>query len=358
MSFGRLSCRLAGCLTGRLQVVVWRLAGGSAEATPPPKLTLTRVCPVVLLRRYGDIVATPLHGWEQAICVTMMLTGSLLYAYLVGSFCGLAANLSPDVLRFRQDLTDLNKFLSAHRVPAGLAYQLREYMHQTLYLRHAATGNRMLTQLASKLRNEVALTIHEKWLFKIELLHEDCEEGLILELAFALRLQIFPPGDSCPVGHLYIVSRGSALFAGRAYLAGTSWGEADALLTSDYLRFPIPASAISYLFSYSIDGDTLRQTMSQKKYPDAAVRLRYRQVKWIVRRGIVRKAEEHLAAQNEVHLRLRARGAPLAQKAAACSRSMWPQHVAKARGCSTRPQQATAATAHRSIPICCRGTIV
>ena len=48
----------------------------------------------------------------------MMLTGSMLFAYLVGSFCGLAANLSPDIVRFRQDLTDLNKFLTANAIPA------------------------------------------------------------------------------------------------------------------------------------------------------------------------------------------------------------------------------------------------
>ena len=251
---------------------------------------------------YGDVVATETNVAEQAICVCMMLSGSLLFAYLVGSFCGLAANLSPDIVRFRQDLTDLNKFLTANAIPPGLRYQLREYMHQTLHLRTAATGNRLLSGCASRLRNEVALTVNERWLNKIELLNE-CEDGLVLELAFALALQIFPPGDSCPLGHIYIVCRGSALFAGRAYAHGACWGEAEALLLSDRLRFPIPASAISYLFTYSIDGATLRQMMSQHKYPDASQRLRRRQVQWIVRRGIVRFAEErnHLPSPPPTH---------------------------------------------------------
>ena len=47
----------------------------------------------------------------------MMLTGSLLFAYVVGSFCGHATNMSPDMMRFRQDMTDLNKFLAANRIP-------------------------------------------------------------------------------------------------------------------------------------------------------------------------------------------------------------------------------------------------
>ena len=117
----------------------------------------------------------------------------------------------------------------------------------------------------------------------------------MLELAFALTLRIFPPGDSCPIGSIYIVSRGAAIFAGRAYTASQSWGEPEALLVSERLQFPIPAQAINYLFAYSIDGETLRATMSQAKYPDAAYRMRRRQVIWIVRRGIVRLAKERLA---------------------------------------------------------------
>jgi len=243
---------------------------------------------------YGDVVATPLNISEQVICVCMMLSGSLLFAYLVGSFCGLAANLSPDVMRFRQDLTDMNKFLTANAIPPALRYQLREYMHQTVHLRHVATGNRLLSDLAPKLRNEVALQMNERWLQKIDLINDECEPGLVLELAFALALHIYPPGDSCPVGSIYIVSRGAALFAGRAYLPGMSWGEPEALLTSDNLRFPIPAMAINYLFAYSIEGDNIRATMSQLKYPDACARMRRRQLQWIIRRGLVHAANEKM----------------------------------------------------------------
>jgi len=195
---------------------------------------------------YGDVVATPLKFVEQLICVCMMLSGSLLFAYLVGSFCGLAANLSPDVVSFRQDLTELNRFLAQNSIPNQLRYRLREYMHQTVTLRRAHTSNRLLNELAPKLRNEVALTINRKWLQKIDLLAEGCEEAIVLELAFSLHLQVFPPSETCPIGQLYIVSRGAALFAGRAFLFGKTFGEGDALLTNPKLRSSVAAAAISY----------------------------------------------------------------------------------------------------------------
>jgi len=215
---------------------------------------------------YGDVVATPLQFNEQMVCVIMMFTGSLLYAYLVGSFCGLAANLAPDVVSFRHDLTDLNRFLTQNNIPHQLRFRLREYMHQVVFLRRAATSNRLLDQLAPKLRNEAALCFNGKWLAKIDLL-DDIEEGCILELAFMLHFQIFPPGEQCPIGNVYVVSRGAALFAGRVFLQGKSWGEADALLTSPRLRSLATAIAISYLFTYAIDGEVLRTTLSQLGYP-------------------------------------------------------------------------------------------
>ena len=93
-----------------------------------------------------------------------------------------------------------------------------------------------------------------------------------------MALHIYPPGDSCPIGSIYIVARRAALFTGRAYLPGMSWGEPETLLKSDNLRFPIPAMAINYLFAYSIKGDNIRATISQLKYRDASARMRRRQL--------------------------------------------------------------------------------
>jgi hypothetical protein len=227
------------------------------------------------------------------MCVLMMLLGSLAFAYLVGSFCGLAANLSPEVVSFRQDLTNLNHFLNQNHIPDETRYRLREYMHQSLVLRRAAGGEGLLRKLTPRLRNEAALCFNGKYLNIIELL-DTCERGVILELAFALQLQIFPPGESCINGYIYIVTRGAALFSGRVYTVGKSWGEADALLLSERLRSACPALSISYLFTYSIDGEVLRSTMCQARFPIAAARCRWRQIRWLIRRGVVRYAEDEL----------------------------------------------------------------
>ena len=56
----------------------------------------------------------------------MMLLGAVLFAQLVGSFCGLASALSPGKAQFRFDLSDLNAVMEAEAVPSGLRFRLRE----------------------------------------------------------------------------------------------------------------------------------------------------------------------------------------------------------------------------------------
>ena len=72
---------------------------------------------------YGDIVPDSMNWAEQLICSAIMLISGMLWGYLIGTFCGLAAALSPSVQAFRADLSSLNveqatsSELAAHLVP-------------------------------------------------------------------------------------------------------------------------------------------------------------------------------------------------------------------------------------------------
>ena len=50
---------------------------------------------------YGDVAATPFRPVEQIICTVMMLFGGMVWSQLIGTFCGVAASLSPGVKEFR-----------------------------------------------------------------------------------------------------------------------------------------------------------------------------------------------------------------------------------------------------------------
>jgi len=250
---------------------------------------------------YGDVAATPFATGEQIICTLMMLLGAVLFAQLVGSFCGLASALSPGKAQFRFDLSDLNAVMEAEAVPSGLRFRLREYMHQTTHLRQAATRQRILGLLSPGIGGELALNMNEKWLASVWFLPPPQasidNRRLHLALARLLDAQVFAPGESCPSGKLYIVSKGRALYAGHVYKLGQSWGSDEALIEEDHLRYKFHAIASGYLWTYTIGGEVLRSVI--RDHPGPAKILRRHQTRRVVQRGMVRAAEEELQARGE-----------------------------------------------------------
>ena len=93
-----------------------------------------------------------------------MVCGALLFAQLVGSFCGLAASMSPEKKEFRHDMSDLNALMQRENIPLQLRFRLREYMHQSKYLRAAKTRARLLSKLSHGMAGQFALQMGRKWL--------------------------------------------------------------------------------------------------------------------------------------------------------------------------------------------------
>ena len=52
--------------------------------------------------------------------------------------------------------------------------------------------------------------------------------------------QVFAPWEFCPCGFMYIVNRGTALWAGRPRHEGSTWGE-DVILDNPGLQVPAPS---------------------------------------------------------------------------------------------------------------------
>ena len=78
----------------------------------------------------GDIHAVPFNTTEQLINTLLVLFGGMLWARLVGTFCGLAAQLEPEVRERRERLSSLNSFMEDVRLPPFLRFRLREYFFE------------------------------------------------------------------------------------------------------------------------------------------------------------------------------------------------------------------------------------
>lgn len=195
---------------------------------------------------YGDIAASQFNVAEQIICVAIMLGTGMLWGYLIGIFCSMAA-LSPDVQQFRDELSQLNNFMNEHKVGNEQRFRLREYMHQTIHLRTSESKRRLLTKLSPSMQGEMSLLVNEATIGRVWYLR-NLEVGLHIYLASKLMPAIFPPAEFCPGGFLYILERGLVLYAGRPKRQGACWGE-DVLLNNADLECDFPAVAVSYTWA-------------------------------------------------------------------------------------------------------------
>jgi hypothetical protein len=87
--------------------------------------------------------------------------------------------------------------------------------------------------------------ISERWLRHVWFL-KDAEDGFMVQLALNLQAAVFAPHEQPPVGNLYIVHRGLAIYNGKVLSQGKVWGE-DMIITNEKFRTEATAWAITYL---------------------------------------------------------------------------------------------------------------
>jgi len=251
---------------------------------------------------YGDIHATAFNVTEQLITTLMILAGGMIWANLVGTFCGLAAQLDPDLRERRERLSILNSFMTDTGLPPFLRYRLREYLFESAAVFKAGRARELLDQVSPALQGEVALTVSTHRLEYVWYL-QAAPTVLKIELASQLRPLLLPQGEQAPPGFLYILERGTAIWCARVLRAPAVWG-ADILLQNEGLQLSFAALAMSYSFVWVLDAESLAKTFAE--FPHATQPLERIRRRWACRRVIVRAAERAVLAQGkQFHGRLR-----------------------------------------------------
>ncbi|KAL3927498.1 MAG: hypothetical protein SGPRY_002796 [Prymnesium sp.] len=144
------------------------------------------------------------------------------------------------------------------------------------------------------MQGEVSLLVNQRWLSKVWYLENGMQLELLIDIASRLKAQVFAPWEFCPAGAMYILHRGTVLWAGRPRAPGSAWGD-DVLLPNKKLHLTFAAIAISYLWVFTIDGGQLHAAIS--KFPESASRLYLISRQWTIRRAVVRHAERQCLAQ-------------------------------------------------------------
>lgn len=232
---------------------------------------------------YGDIAATPRNAVELFVCAALMLIGSMLWAQVLATFVSLLSTMNMEVVEFRQMMDSLNSFMSRHEMPHEMRRRLREYFHQTQHLRIAARQKELIDYMSPSLQSEVAWTCNKQWLQRIWFLREAPVKFLV-SLAKSLSAFVFAPGELAPLGYMYIINRGLALYAGKLLGAGKVWGS-DVILQSESLRIAYCARAMNYLEVFAINREDLE--IVSARFPAMARIIRREAVRLATRRAFI-----------------------------------------------------------------------
>jgi len=241
---------------------------------------------------YGDIAAAGNNSWEQAWCVALMLISSLVWAQVIGTYCGIVAQMNPEANAFHEIMDDLNRFMSREHVPREMRSRLREYFHQSKHLRVAVTQRRLLEAMPPSLKGEVTWVTNSTWIQKIQFLKKSPREFMV-ELATALTAMVYAPGDTLAIGCMYIVHRGFAMYQAKLATKGKVFGE-DMILYSAHLRSNAQARAMNYLEVYYVSRRVLLEIASH--YPRTAAAIRRAAILIALRRELIIIAKFQIGA--------------------------------------------------------------
>jgi len=218
---------------------------------------------------------------EYIIVTLMMLFGSMVWAWVIGSLCGILATLNPHATAFRNQMDELNYFIHMTNMPSGMRERLREYfrMTQDYERQHAYDG--LLHKMSIQLRGDTALQIGTKqlaavWYFRINP-HDGSVGGIEKEFLSVVALNLtaaaYEKREIVPTHDLTIMDRGMATLRLVVLSKGETFGQ-DCVMQERFHHWRSDKAAFTLTFvqTSSISCSSLSTLVAH--FPRAQRRLR------------------------------------------------------------------------------------
>jgi hypothetical protein len=130
----------------------------------------------------------------------MMLCGSCVWAYVIGSGCGILATLNPALLEYRQQLDELNVFLREHEMPQDIRVRLRGYFRNTLPIIRLKRYDALLSKMSTRLRGDTSLVVAKHTFKSVGYLsHPDLEPEFLAHVTTRMKVAIYSRLESVNV---------------------------------------------------------------------------------------------------------------------------------------------------------------
>jgi len=231
---------------------------------------------------YGDITPSTMLEYRVATACSCIMAS--MWAYVIGAICSIVATLDQYEATFKNNMDNLNWFMSDRNMPQEMRTRLRKYFFEAKVISKQRVEREVLDQMSPLLQGECAMFIHENWIKQVWYLRE-MPKDLIVWAARSLHVKVYAPNEEV-IGErtLWIVQRGLCAYRGRILATPEHWGD-DMLLSNPRLRRSCKSRALSHLLVLSLQVEALVEI--SMLFPEAMNKLRWAQIQLAVRRGIM-----------------------------------------------------------------------
>lgn len=253
----------------------------------------------------GSCEINPANAQEYYLQSLMMLCGSCVWAYVIGSCCGILATLNPALIEYRQTMDELNVFVKDHDMPQDLTVRLRSYFRNTMQLIRTRRYEQLLNKMSRRLRGDASYIVAKRAFKRISYLsHPSVEVEFLCLLTTRFRLAVYSRLEWVSTSNLFIIDRGVCAKKGKIALVGSCLGE-DMIIALDWLRDLKDAIALTFLQTIYLPRDAIFDLLPG--YPEAYKVIRRQSIKYAFRRYIIRIADAAISEAKEAEEAVRGR---------------------------------------------------
>lgn len=212
---------------------------------------------------YGDIV--PVTQPEYLMAITCMVSGSLLWAWVVASIVSVITNINESKAQHQQTMDELHMLVLEHQIDQRLSRRLQEYFMKVTDLTKVSYVAELVHRLSPTLRHEVIMVIHGKWIQKVWWLN-NVPGDFIVAMVMHLTPVLHTPNEFIPNSReLCVIHRGLAIHGGILKEQGQIFGE-DMLLHNEALRKNWATLALTFLHLYVMSWHTFSNLCQEHPY--------------------------------------------------------------------------------------------
>ena len=233
----------------------WYVQNGYGHSWPPDVNELYPIClywsvQTITTIGYGD-VANPGTTIERLIAVTAMISGSIIWAYLISMITTIIHFSQKAQLEHHQLMELLDQFSLEKQLSSNIKDKLKQYFVKRQSLDRMENYNELMSLCSPSLRGEVAKTLTGPWIMKISWLR-NASETFVTSMALLLTGKISPPLEPISSRDLHVIVHGVAIKDMVVKCTGMVWGE-DMVLHNQSLRRTSPAVTLTYCETLSLD---------------------------------------------------------------------------------------------------------